>query len=420
MSATDGDRRAASVPDAAARLDGSSFVRILARADGDGVAAAGVLARTLSGLGTPFQVSVARTAPEIADRTERATERAREDEQTVVVGPATAGQAVQVDRRAEAPASVVAWQVARDLDGDAHPPAALALAGAFAAGVTPGSAGTAPVLAAARADGLGRRPGVATPTADLPDGLAHSTLVHAPVSGDPERVRETLADLGLDRSDSEGGLDPERAREVASLVALETVGHEDATSRAGTAIERALRPAAGGSCPFHTLGGYADVLRAVVRESPGTAVALALGRDVRDVALSAWRERARRAHEAVRAATTARYDGLVVARLDADTGADTEAGTSESVSGSGTQAPVPVETVARLLWAYRSPEPVVLAVADDRAGAYAGEDVAVGRAMGAAAESVGGRAGGTPRRAYVAFDGGNRTAFVAAVREELA
>jgi hypothetical protein len=394
----DGDGTAGEPPDVAERLRGASFVRIVARGDGDGVAAAGVLARALADLGTPFQVATARTAAARADRIERAAGRAGDDEPTVAVGdPGTAPTDVlRPDAGADpaTPDSVAAWRVARDLVDD--PADGLALAGAVAAGVTPGADGTAPALERAREAGLGRRPGVAVPVADLADGLAHSTLVHAPFSGAPERARSALADAGVDPGADDA--DAEVGRRVASLVAVEATGHEAATPGSADAVERALRPAVPGE-RFHTLGGEADVLDAVARAAPGTAVALALGRDVKDAALSAWRDHAARAHSTVRAATTARYDGLLAARVDA--------------------SDAPVGTAVRLLAAYRSPEPAALVVGPGRGGAAApGGDVDVGHAIRSAADAVGGRADGTPRRAYAEF-GADPTEFIAAFREAL-
>jgi hypothetical protein len=392
MSTADHEPSAGGDPTAVAtRVSDASFVRIVARADGDGVAAAGVLARALSSVDTPFQVSAARTVEARTERVDRAATHAGDDEVTVLVGGAAAPEAVRIDEGG--PASVAAWRVAREVSDDADP--VLALAGAVAAGVTPGSDGSAPVLEAARESGLGRRPGVAVPTADLADGLAHSTLVHAPFSGDVERAHSALAEVGVD---PEGEAGPERGRTVASLVAIEAAGDEAATPGAADAVERALRPAVPGG-PFRTVGGYADVLDAVAREKPGTALALALGREVRDPALSTWRDHATRAHGAVRTASTGRYDGLFAARVDAED--------------------VPVGTVARLLSAYRSPEPVTLVVADGQAGAVAEDPADLGRAMRSVAGSVDGRADGTPRRAYAEFEGTDPTTVVAAFREAL-
>jgi len=208
--------------DVATRLSTAPFVRIVARADGDGVAAAGTVARALAASGVPFQVATGRTA---ADRVARAEVDA--DGETLLVGATpTPGDALELpDATAGAPLSARAWRVADALlDGRAERSrvATLSLAGAVAASVTPGTAGTASVLEVVDLD---RRPGVATPTTPV-DGLAHSTLVHGPFSGSPERARETLGPV------AETPADEEAAREFASAVTLATLNTEGATAAA--------------------------------------------------------------------------------------------------------------------------------------------------------------------------------------------
>jgi len=364
-------RTATAAPDAlAATLREAPFVRILAAADGDSVAAAGVVARALD---CPFQVSVTRTVDERERRTAAVADDHPSDAAATLVvgddadGPAIAGR--------ETPASVTAVDVARELG--ASPDPVLALAGVVAAGTVPGAGESATVLAAAEERGLvERRPGVAVPTADLTDGLAHTTLAHADFSGDPTAAGAALADLDLPAD-----IDDDARRAVASLVAIAASGG-DAPPRATEATERALRPYATPESPFATLGGYADVLGTVAETAPGTAVALALGHDARDGALTAWRDAAERAHRALREATTGRYDGLFVARYDA----------------------APVATTARLLRDYRSPEPVALVVGDGEAAAAAVDDRDIGAAMRAGAAAVDGEAGGDGHTGYARFD----------------
>jgi hypothetical protein len=176
------------------------------------------------------------------------------------------------------------------------------------------------------------------------------------------------------------GLDDEDGRELASLVALAAV--EDAVPRAAESVQRALRPH---ECDrFETLGGYADVLAAVARDRPGVGIALALGRDVEPTALETWREHGRRAHAALRAADTGRYDGLFVARV-------------------GGKAPL--GTVARLCSQYRSPEPVALAVTDGEAAVVAGNGTAIEAPLGEAAAALDGRAVARDGRGTATFDG---------------
>ncbi len=338
----------------AAVLRDARFVRVVARADGDALAASGILARALRDAGTPFQV---RVTPDLTP------DPTADDGVTVLVGDGAAGDDVTDAGAADAaigggatPASVAAFDAARELGGDPDP--VLGLAGVVAAGSVPGGDGSDAVLdAAADADAVTRRPGVAVPTADLGDGLAHSTLFHAPFSGDVEATTALLADLALPES-----LDDDAHRRVASVAAVETAAAEGATPRAAASVERALRPYATPDAPFETVGGYADVLDAVARERSGTGVALALGHDARIPALGAWRDHALAAHTLLRDATTGRYDGLFVARVDSE-GAD-----------AGRLA-----TAARLLRDFRSPEPVALVVTEGAAAAASVEDRSLGR-----------------------------------------
>ncbi|MFB6191956.1 MAG: hypothetical protein ABEI11_01400, partial [Haloarculaceae archaeon] len=254
------DRQAS--PDRAASLAAvcrdAGFVRVVASPDGDALAALGLLAGALRDTGTPFQAAVSAFPGEAGT----------EADATVALGTAAGDASI-----ADGPLAPVAYAAARELGGDPDP--ALALAGAIAAGER---ADGDEVDLGGAADGFDRAPGVAIPTVEpdtdgdgatagdgeaLADGLAHATLVHAPaLSGDPSAARESLATL----SDEAG-------RTVASLLACAAV--DGAPPRAAVAVERAVRPHVGG--PFGTLGGYADVLDAVARERPGTAVALALG-----------------------------------------------------------------------------------------------------------------------------------------------
>jgi hypothetical protein len=349
----------------ASRLRDADFVRLVATADGDALAATGLLARALRELDVPYQASLAavpRTPSTDADC-------------TVAIGHGTGDVTLH-----STPLSVRAVDVARELAAESVDPE-LALAGVVSAGFEPSGS----LLEAAT---LERRLGVAIPTDDRIDGLAGSTLFHAPFSGDGAAVEAALEDFDGDD------------RELASLVALSAV--QDAPPRAAEAVERALYPY---DCErFETLGGYADVLDAVARERPGTGIALALGNDVESAALEVWRSHGQRAHEALRTATTGRYDGVFVARCDAGEEDDSDA--------------VPLGTVARLLFAYRSPEPVALAVTDGEAAVLAEDDTAAADALGAAAANLDGRSTARDGHGTATFDG-TATDYVAAFREAL-
>jgi len=390
---TEPDAPAAS--DIAAAVRDAPFVRLFANADGDALAAAGVLARALDDLRRPFQVGVVETAAESADRI------AAGDAETLAVTVGNGVAPTGLDAEAESvdafslpavdrPASLTAFESARELG--ATPDPVLALAGVLAAGETPGAGETDSVLDAAREAGIERRPGVGTPTADLADGLAHTTLARAPFSGDPGAAQATLADLGLPAE-----LDEDAHRRVASLFALAATETDAAPERAVDAVERALRPhAAPAAAPFATVEGYADVLSAVATDAPGTGVALALGHDARADAIETWRQHAAAAHRGLDRATTGRYDGLFVARVD----------------------DAPVRTTARLLRDFQSPEPVAMAVSNDEAAVAAAEASGVDAALAAAVEELGGASAGRPERGYARFDGDTK-AFIAAFREAL-
>jgi len=368
----------------------AGFVRLVATADGDALAATGVLARALARLDVPFQASV----------TEPPASSARGTEADVTVSLGSADAAADHTVKADGtPVSETAFLVADELGGAADP--VLALAGATAAETGP----SATLVEAAEAAGTTRRPGVAVPTADIADGLGHSTLVHAPFSGDPETAKAALADLNLlAEATGDATLDEGAHRRLASMVAIRTVGANDASERAAETVERVLRPVVGG--PFETVGGYADVLDAVAREEPGTGVALALGHDARAAALDAWRTHGERAHGAVRSATTGRYDGLFVAR-----GAAADLGVTDP-------GDVPVGTAARLLRDFRSPEPVALFVTDGRAAGAAADDRDLAATMREAADAVDGRAAGSARRAQARFET-DTAEFIMAFREAL-
>lgn len=355
--------------DIAARLREAGFVRLVAAGTGDGVAAAGLLAAAMDRQHVAYQTSVVP----LPDAGGRATSA---DLTVALDRPATdADLTLGTDGD---PASVATFAVARELASDTEAAlpetvAVLALAGPLGVGREPGER----VLAAADIE---RRPGVAVPVADTAAGLAHSTLVHAPFSGSVPDTRERLAGLPDDRA-------------IASAVALAVAGDEAGVPRGAEAVEQLLRPRVGG--PFETVGGYADVLDTLAREQPGHAVAAALGADLS--VLDVWRDHARQAHTAVREARTGRYDGLFVARCDGQ---------------------APVGTVARLVRDYRSPEPVVLVVADGEAAMLAVPDASadVGAAVETAARAVDGEGAGTRLRGRARFDT-ESSAFVLEARE---
>ncbi|ELY60206.1 hypothetical protein C491_02870 [Natronococcus amylolyticus DSM 10524] len=364
-----------------APLESAGFVRLVSSADGDALAATGLLARAIREHGTPFQVTVGRT---VAERTERATIGEPEaDDATIVVGSVDADLEATRLAATDRAATLEAAELVRELGESPDP--VLALAGLVAAGSEPGAGESEWVLETARDRGLvDRRAGVAVPTADPVDGLAHSTRVRAPWSGDPDAVRDAFSGLELPEPDALG-TDDHRA--IGSLVALDAVGAEDTVEASARSIGRALKPYATPEGPFATVGGYADVLAATARTEPGTGVALAMGHGVDRAALEAWRTHGRRAHAALDSASVSRHDGLFVLGIEDG----------------------PVETVAEIAVAYRSPEPTVLVVGDGEAALATRTDESLGSTVEAIARALEGDVDGLEyddgrRRGYLRYD----------------
>lgn len=388
----------ADAPDApaesvAAVLRDAPFVRVVCRADGDALAAGGLVARTLRRAGVPFHVRTA-AFPD-------ADVASPSDDTLVSVGMRVPGADATI-APGDGTASLRAYGVAEALtpEGESGPDPLLALAGVVAAGEHPGAADGSLLTVAEQTGAVERRPGIAAPVADVADGLAHGTLAHASFSGDREAATAALAELDLPAE-----LDAEAHRTVASLLALDVAGDDDATPRAAESVERALRPYATPDATFATLGGFADVLDAVARERPGTGVALALGYDARVAALDAWRDHAVATHAGVREAHTGRYESVFVVRA-----------TDETADSVGRLA-----TVARLVRDFRSPESLVLVVGDGIAAVAAVERGAADAAS-AVAEEFGtdddGAWNGNARRAVARFDADAEEAeVIAAVRE---
>ena len=402
----------------AAAVAAAPFVRLFGHADGDSVAACGLLAVALREQGVPFRVHVAAdptteaaAAVDTADAgdTDDVVDSAgNADERTLVVGR---GRRAAVDlavptRGGDRPASVAAAAISRELGVDPDP--VLALAGVVAAGETPGAADSERLLEAAQtADLVARRPGVALPTADLADGLAHSTRFDASFSGDREAAADHLAEVDVS-SESDGDRDEAAHTRLASLVAVETATAPTAAPQAADSVEAALRPYATPAGPCATLGGYADVLSALAHERPGVALSLAFDAPgAVDEAIEVWRAHGAATHAALASPTVGRYNGVSVFRV-------------------ATERPTVLPTVARLARRFRSPEPVALAVTEEpvdgqrHAAAAATEQCGLGDAMRTVAAEFDGDGGGTPTAATLALDGEiDAGDTIAAVREAL-
>jgi len=384
--------RRPSVPSAdveaiAEQLTSASLVRLLPRPDGDAVAAAGVIARALDQLGTPFQVSTGQTRDARAEHVDRGDDAML----SVAVGPLEVSD-LSIPA-GQTPLAVVATEVAEEL-GATYPPE-LALAGVVAAGRSPGSDDHG-LLEQAHERGLARRPGVAVPTTDLADGIAHSLLVHAPWSGSREAAAAALGSLGLDGKPTDSAtLDEHDHRTIASLVAIEATD-APAPERAAETIGRVVAPYATPQAPFETLGGYADVLDAVARERPGLATGFAIGGDVREQVLDAWRAHARLVHAGLEASSTGRYDGYVVVRLD-----DT-----------------PVVSAAKLCRDVAAPEPLVVAVGTDTVGIAAQQGADTTSVTHAIANAIGGSVTAASQYGFVSSEAPiDERAVIETVRE---
>ncbi|AXR78450.1 exonuclease [Natrarchaeobaculum sulfurireducens] len=340
------DGRSADQPPLTPGLESAGFVRLITRADGDALAASGIIARSLAERGTPFQVAVRRT---VSQRTARMQAPDVGDDELLIAVGAVDAEVPRVDAP-DRPATLAALELARDLETTPDP--MLALAGLVAAGVEPGAGESEWVLESAiDRDLVERRPGIAIPTAAPVDGLAYSTRLRAPWSGDREATADALGAVGVDPETT--SLEPDLRQTVGSVVALDVVGAKAANERAADTVAQTLNPYATPAGPFETVGGYADVLEATARIEPGTGAALAMGHDAHEPALAAWRRYGRRAHEALSSASTGRYDGLFVVEIDDG----------------------PVEAVARIAAAYRSPEPTTLVVGPEEAALVAHEEL---------------------------------------------
>lgn len=362
-------------------LAAASFVHVVAHADGDALGASALFARALDGVDVPYQVSLVRSAATAERRLSDA------DGTTLAVGlgpDAESGRELDADAVSTGrPVSQHAYDVAQTLHGNTDAAdAALALAGVLAA-----NSSATPTDSLVEAAGVTRRPGVGIPTADLADGLAHSTLFHAGISGDDAQAGALLAELELPAE-----VDESAHRRLASRVALDATA-APAGPRATVAIERALRPHVLADGPVETAEGYADVLDALARAEPGLGVAFALGHADRAAALDVWRETARRAHRSLRRVDPERHSGLVVAAC----------GEAAGESTSETAAAVPLWTVARLLRDYRADQPAVLVYEGDAAvlATLADHDI---DARDTLADAGASDVGGTATLAYAQFE----------------
>lgn len=419
--------------DVASAIEAASFVRLSIQADGDAIAAAAVLVDGLVELDVPFHTrtvdpiadgttdSIAdETVDSIADgttgpiddgvgATDALTVGIGVDDPTFdfVLDEAATGENGSTERRS---ASLVAFDLVEQLDADPDP--VLALAGSAADGSGPETLQeTVPYDRAIDRGLIERRPGVATAPDTLADGIAHSTLFHAPFSGDLDASRSMLESIGIDaRERSQDDTRHETLRRLASRVAIAATG-PDAAPRAVETIARTVRPYATPSGPLATIGGLSDVLATVGVDRPDLALAFAIDPSVgRDRVLPAWRDHAVAAHAAVDSARTGRYDGVFVARIE-------------------TERPSIVPTAARLIRDCYSPEPITLVFTaepiDGRRHAAMASTIPrpIDELLSGIVAEFGGESTGTTTRGRTRIDDDRELdfdgQFIAAVRERL-
>lgn len=274
--ATTGKRTDASrEPDGiAGRLRDAEFVHLVAHRNGDALAATGLLCRALDDRNVPYQVSFAET-PQSAE------DRLTSDATVVSVGLEGVGRALQFD----GPMAERAYQAATALDADTDP--MLAIAGLVAAGETPSEQ----LMGDARDAGAKRSPGIGIPTTDLETGLAYSGQIHADFSAD-----ESATESYLDDFDRPNDGDDEARRTIASAVAVD-VTDTACADRSVAGVSNALAPLSGG--PFETTTGYADVLEALARETPGLGCRFVLGHADREIVLETWKQFTAGVHRAL-------------------------------------------------------------------------------------------------------------------------
>ena len=257
----------------------ADLVRVVSRADGDGLAGAAILANALADQGIPRHLSLTASR-------ENAAPRLEEHGTAIALGFAGFEQSCEADS-----AALWASELARELGSDPDP--GLALAGARAAGVPAQES----ILSAATEQGLSERPGLAIPTSDLTVGLAYTGWLHAEFSGDEEAARDFLETQDLSESAEEAD-----QRRLGSAVAL-TVTDKPRSQRAVTAISNAIGTQTSPTA-FETIGGYADVLNAAANMDPGAALWALLGGDETRL-LDMWQDYGATVHETLHSLPTA-------------------------------------------------------------------------------------------------------------------
>lgn len=265
--------------DDAERLATAEFVRLVVAPSADAIAAAGILARALDGRTIPYHASIATTG----------STEAVDEALVVAVGTGAASDADH--RLTPGRAALDAARLVRAAGTEPAPGLVTACA------ITTGLGYRSEVDGA-----LERTPGLGVAVPDVADGLAHTTLVHGPFSGEPNAATQFLE-----------GMDVQDDRRIASTVALATIAGAPTTTRVGEALTRFLRPVRTPDGPFSTAPGTADVLDVLAATDPGLALAIVCGHTpARESALERWREEASEIHHRLATADPVRHPGLVV------------------------------------------------------------------------------------------------------------
>lgn len=366
----------------------TEFARITAYPDGDSVAAAGIIAQACSALGVPFRLRAGTpTSPPDTDA----------DTTVIVVGhhrPVSDEHDIHIG--GSGAASKRALDATRDINAVESNPV-LALAGLTTLPAPVDDTGGDIRRLAADLGYLSQRPGVATATQDLMDGLANALTIHAPFSGRPDRAQAHLAELQLPVE-----MDVDGQRRLEAFVATAVSPASRPSGR--QALETAIRPLAITDGRFQTVAGYGDVLRAVARDAPGLGFGLLLGGVDDAEALEVLAEHAQTAHRCVRRAEVFEYDGFAVARVDDDTLTDD-------------RLAAVLPTVARLVRDYRTPAATCYAVTDGYAAGATRTSDAVGPQVQATARSLDGAGQARQHLGEARFDG-SAEEFVRALQDD--
>ncbi|MFB6114458.1 MAG: hypothetical protein ABEJ58_10215 [Halodesulfurarchaeum sp.] len=279
----------------ATRLDAADFVHVLARKDGDALAATALVGRALDDRGVPNQVT-------FADSPRNVTERTRTEGTVLGIG----FESTDISLPSGTSLSRAAANLVTSLDAERDP--VLALAGALSVG-----ASEQELLEAAESDGLAKSPGIGIPVEDLSVGLAYTGLFHAEFSGDKDAAASFLDDLGIPTA-AEKTINDEDMQRLASAVSV-AASDRPAPDRAVEALTDAIGPLVPGG-PVRTVPGYADVIGALSRNDPSFGYRFLLGHETRSNAVERWKRHTGHVHDALHGGTIEAEGDLAVLTVE--------------------------------------------------------------------------------------------------------